>query len=150
MKYTTSTLSIAGTAVALMLGVASLALAQTQPAQPAQVQSAEAVYGPVVGTIPVPAGLTTEGVRTIVANCFAGREWTVRESVGSRVVGYLMHRGTEVQMTVICDPQQIVMYSNGWKLDRSGRPIIPDQPERWINYLRSDISKRLAKSGLAR
>lgn len=136
--------------VAAVLSFATIAPAQVQVVQPAQVQPAESVYGPVVGTIAVPQGLTSEGVRAIVANCFAAREWTVRESAGNRVVGYLNHRGIEAQITAICDPQQIVLYSNSWKLDRAGRPVIPEQPERWINNLRQDISKRLAKSGLAR
>lgn len=151
MKYIA--FSSVSASAALVLGFASLGSMhgqEVQIVQPGQVQTSESIYGPVVGAIPVPQGLTTEGVRTIVANCFAGREWTVRESAGNRVVGYLNHRGIEAQVTVLCDPQQITMYSNSWKLDRSGRPVIPEQPDRWLNFLRQDIAKRLAKSGLAR
>ncbi len=102
-------------------------------------------YGPLVGTVAVPEGLSSSQVKDVIITSLIAREWTVKEKTSDYVIGYLNHRGNEATLTLVYDSKQILMYCDGWLVEKStGRRIKPELPKGWIANLKKDLPKRLA------
>lgn len=112
------------------------------PRAPAMTPHIEDIGEPA-GTIFVPAGLSLEDVRSVITLSLAQREWTVKERFDNRVVGVLVHRGRDARLTLNFDTEKVDLYCVGWRLNRSGERVRPEQPEGWIKNITKDITERL-------
>lgn len=100
--------------------------------------------GTSVGLIAVPEGVPADSARQIVAYSLTKREWVVTDKSDTKVVGQLRHRGKEAIVTFIFDGQgQIEVYCAGWKINRDGKRLKPELPERWIANIKKDVTTRL-------
>lgn len=100
--------------------------------------------GTSVGLIAVPNGVPPDSVQQIVAYSLTRREWTVTEKSDTKVVGQLKHRGKEAIVTFVFEGKdQIAVYCAGWKIDRDGKRLKPELPERWIANIKKDVTTRL-------
>lgn len=124
--------------IALSLCVASGALVAAETAAPAGAVAS-------AGIVSIPPGVSGTQVKDIIITSLTAREWKVKEQTDGRVVGYLNHRGVEATLTLTYDANQITMACEGWKVDKAGKRIAPEQPTRWINNMHSDLVRRLAR-----
>jgi hypothetical protein len=133
---TTSLLTRSWAAMAAAFCLMSATLLAADSASPS-------ALGPQVGTVPVPAGYSAAQVKEVVAQCFLAREWEVKIKADDRVVGYLNHRGVEATMTVQIDGPQLTFFCDGWKVDKAGKRIKPEDPKTWIANMKKDVTRRL-------
>ena len=110
--------------------------------------SLAAATGVPVGSVRVPEGLSEAKVRAIVAETFVARSWTV-ERVGDDIVGRLVHRGYDATVTAVQRDGLVNLYSDSWKTNRNGERVKREQPKGWIDNLRKDLPKRLARAAVA-
>lgn len=102
--------------------------------------------GALVFSVPVPAGLSAAAVRDVVLVTLRERQWTVKEKTRNKAVGYLKHRGYEAQVTFDFDDQKVDVSCVSYAIDREGVRLRPELPKSWLNNLKSDLGKRLARS----
>ena len=105
--------------------------------------SGATLLGEPVGSVAVPAGFELREIKEVIAVCLTAREWTIKDKSKDRLVGYLNHRGNEATLTLVIDANQIFMYCEGWKVDKLGKRLKPEQPKSWIEYMKNDLVKRL-------
>lgn len=117
----------------------------TVPAAKAAVtKDGPAVAEQDAGTIIVPVGVTAGVVQRAITQAAMERGWTVKEKAPGRVVLFLEQGGWRSLLTFTSDEKEIKISSQSGQPDRSGVVTKPAVPERWVNYLKQDISKILA------
>lgn len=99
--------------------------------------------GKSVGKLTVPAGLDADEVKNAIALSFFGREWTVEEKTGSRVVGHINHRGIESILTVESGTKELTLYCVGWNVNKAGERKKPEIPKGWVENIKKDVTKRM-------
>jgi len=100
--------------------------------------------GTEVGTLDIPAGLSTEEVREVLVISVFARDYTLQDKGERHVVGYLNHRGHEATLSFVIRPNVITIYCEGYAVNSRGERRRPEVPHGWINNLRNDITKRMA------
>jgi len=130
-----SALSLRST-LSLLLALASFALAATLS------RADTAPTGAFAFSVDVPAGkLSAEELRAVVLKATINRGWTVKEDSTEKVVVYLNHRKNEATVTFVLSDKAIQAYCEGYATNGSGVRKGPEQPTRWLNYLKEDLIK---------
>lgn len=102
--------------------------------------------GVLAATVAIPEGVPADAVQQAIVRAGAGRAWTIREKGDGRVVLFLEHGGWRSTLTLDYDAREVKVFSNSAKLDRKGRPKKYAVPERWVDYLKLDLTKHLGES----
>lgn len=98
--------------------------------------------GEAAGTLSVPAGFSASDVQAVIVRAFTQRKWTIQSQSDDRVVGHIRHDSNEATVTMVFTPSKIDLYCVGWQIDKkTGTHEKPEQPKRWLNYLKSDIPR---------
>jgi hypothetical protein len=100
----------------------------------------------LAATVAIPEGVPADAVQEAIVRADAGRAWTIKEKGDGRVVLFLAHGGWRSTLTLEYDAREVKVFSNSAKLDRKGRPKKYAVPERWVNYLKLDLTKHLGES----
>lgn len=100
--------------------------------------------GPLVFTIPVPAGrVSLKQVHDAVVRAAIGRDWNIVKDQDMRVVIHLLHRKMDATVTFEITKQDIRAYCVGYKVKSDGERVKPELPRGWLRYLQRDIRKLL-------
>lgn len=103
--------------------------------------------GDLVATVAVPAGLDSAKVRAVVGETFVARNWTVQKT-DDGVVARLTHRGHDATITAVLRGEMIELYSDSWKIKKTGERVKREHPQGWIDNLKKDLPKRLARAAV--
>jgi hypothetical protein len=109
----------------------------------------ESSLGLAVGSIPIPSGISAVAARDVIAYSLVARGWTVKEKDLAHVVGHLNHRGTDATITFRIEGEMINVFCDGWRVDKQGQRVKPDQPDSWIKNIKNDVTRRLAKQSIS-
>lgn len=101
-------------------------------------------WGILAFTIPLPEGkVSQKQVHAAVLKAAIGREWSVKVDLANKVVIHLLHRSNEATVTFLISEKNIEAYCLGYAVDKQGNHKKPEQPERWLNYLKKDITEAI-------
>ncbi len=93
----------------------------------------------LVGSIDIPEGLTEEQVVTVIIKTSTKRKWNVVSSDGDQVVLNLIHRGYDSTLTLQYSTNSVKIYSDSWKIRKSGKKKSRKDPMVWIENLKKDL-----------
>ncbi|HEU5079161.1 MAG TPA: hypothetical protein VFT72_08100 [Opitutaceae bacterium] len=111
----------------------------------AELRAADAPdYGTAAGSIVVPAGITAKDVEKCILEAAIGRGWTIQTHETGKVVIALDQDKWSSRLTLLYTTTDVNIFS---KSTRSGKPRLP---ETWINFLKRDITAKLATLSLLR
>lgn len=100
--------------------------------------------GQLAFTIPVPAGrVSLKQVHDAVLKAAIGRGWTVQKDQDMKIVIHLLHRRYDATVTFQITDKNIQAFCIGYKVNREGQRVKPEQPRSWLRYLQRDITKAL-------
>ena len=103
--------------------------------------------GPQAFTISVPEGkLSLKQIHDAALRAALSRGWSVKEDNETKAVVYLLHRGTEATVTLLITEKSVEAYCAGYEVDKAGNRKKPEQPTRWLSYLKRDINKAITES----
>lgn len=101
--------------------------------------------GDVTDTFTVPAGTSAARVQEVIVQALTHRQWTVQSKSDGQVVGHLRNGSKEATATFTYTAEKIDLLCTGWNINKStGEHKSPMKPDRWVKYLREDITKYLA------
>ena len=89
--------------------------------------------------IPIPDGLTTEGVQSSIINAAIGRRWNIVSKKENQIVINLTHRGYDSTLTFKVEEAQIKIVSDSWTTNKKGEKKKRKEPTGWIENIRKDI-----------
>jgi hypothetical protein len=105
-------------------------------------QDSIAEKGTLAFSITLPEGKTTiRDLHNYVIRAALRREWKVIQEENERIVIYLLHRKQEATVTFLITDHSVEAYCVGYQVDNAGERKAPEQPTRWLNYLKADIAK---------
>lgn len=113
-----------------------------------QLRAAETSGSPseVTDTFTLPAHISAARTQEVIVRALTHRQWTVKSTADGQVVGYLRNGNKEATATFTYTSEKIDLICTGWKINKStGEHIKPAKPERWVKYLREDITKYLGE-----
>lgn len=106
--------------------------------------------GEVTDTFTLPAQISAARTQEVIVRALTHRQWTVKSKAEGQVVGYLRNGSKEATATFTYTPEKIDLVCTGWKISKStGEHLKPNKPERWVKYLREDITKYLGEPAKA-
>lgn len=111
---------------------------------------ADVAPGDLVNTIVAPSGVSRKAVHAAIVRAAADREWNLVSDKGDRVVLRLFHRGYEANLTLEYDAERIEIFSDSYRVSRSGERREKAVPKGWIENLAKSIRVNLAAAPIER
>lgn len=104
----------------------------TMAADASELPAAEQSGGPVVGTVPVPTGLSEDDVKGVVFKALLARRWIIQDKADGKVVARYERGKNYATLTIRYDTSEIEIAGVGSA--RGG-----GFPQRWVDNLRKDM-----------
>jgi hypothetical protein len=104
------------------------------------------VAGVIALALSVPDGLGVSEVHDAVRTAAVGRSYAIKEDKPDRLGFSLVHGGYDASFTAVFDPKSIRLYSDSYKLDRSGARTGKVVPRGWVKNLQEDFVANLNKA----
>jgi len=89
--------------------------------------------------IPIPDGLSSQGVQSSIINAAIGRRWNIVSKKDNQIVINLTHRGYDSTLTFKIEKAQIKVSSDSWTTNKKGEKKKRKEPIGWIENIRRDI-----------
>lgn len=98
--------------------------------------------GPLAFTVLIPQGrVSLKLVHDAVLRAAVKRGWLIKENQDMRVVIHLLRHRYEATVTFLISDKSVKAFCVGYKVDRHGQRLKPEQPKSWLGFLQRDISK---------